>query len=109
MSPINCPLAFEGACDEPIACHHYSDNKCTYFYMLPPKPLSEILTVEERLDKLEKVFEDIEMRVPFRAMTSLRRNMDNLKGQMIHTENKLNDHLDEPKKKARKRTGAVET
>ncbi len=44
---INCPLPFgdEMLCQE---CRYNSDDKCWWFF--PSRPLSEILTVEERLE-----------------------------------------------------------
>ena len=45
---MDCPLYFDD-CDD--ICMHYSKDVCGWFF--PPRPMSEILTVDERLDRLE--------------------------------------------------------
>ena len=48
--PIECPIPFgeDRFCDE---CHLYRNGKCWWF--LPPREITEILTGEERMLRLE--------------------------------------------------------
>ena len=45
----NCPLHLDMPCEE---CFKYSDNQCWWFF--PSKPIVEILTDTERIERLEK-------------------------------------------------------
>lgn len=97
--PINCPacLARYNDCE---GCRYNSDKHCTW--TSTPVPLRDIITHEERLCILEEAFEDLRMNIPSRAFRELRKDMNNLQGQMIHLENKLNEHIDIPKKMKKK-------
>lgn len=55
--PINCPIPF-GANRDCEGCRSFTDEMC-YFNSLNPRPVSEILTTNERLELLERTQEHI--------------------------------------------------
>lgn len=50
MSPMKCPKCIFGSCNP--TCMDFGGDVCNCFH--PPKPLTEILTIEERLERLEQ-------------------------------------------------------
>lgn len=109
--PLNCPLNLDGLCD---GCRYlwrdprqHLEKTCNWHS--PPMPLAELLTTDERLQKLESLFEDLSFKIPSRAFHQFRDELEQVKGRQIHIENKIQEHLDEPKKKkAKLRKGEVE-
>jgi len=80
---LDCPQAFS-ECDN--ICRHHSETHCRFFD--PPRPLSEILTLSERLDRLEK------NQTPTPEAKWSRKQWDyvtQLAGRTIHIENKLKE------------------
>lgn len=100
--PINCPLHFDGSCEN---CPKRSGDKCFWFF--PSKPLREILTQEERIDELENHlarYEDMVVSlVPSRVLAQIRKEFNQLKGEFISLTNKYNEHIDKSKKKKKPR------
>lgn len=105
--PINCPLTFGEvtACDK---CRFHADGKCAWFS--PAQPLSEILTTEERVEKLEALYQDLTFRVPSRVLSRQGKEIKDLQGSMVNLRNKLYEHIEQPAKekktKQRKKRGA---
>lgn len=58
----NCPLAYD-ECD--AICRHYQGTTCGYYRHEPPRPLSEILTAHERLDRVDGVLTEIDNNTPW--------------------------------------------
>lgn len=103
--PINCPAGFPEP-NDCAGCRNNMDEKCQWSGT--PIPIRDILTHEERLCILEEAFEDLRMNIPSRAFRELRKDMNQLKGQIQHHENKLNEHIDQPKKEKKKKKGKEE-
>lgn len=78
--------------------------------------MGEILTLEERIDELETrlaIYEDMVVSVvPSKVLAQIRKEFNQLKGQLIGLTNKYNDHIDKSKKRkkptARTKKGAVD-
>lgn len=98
--PINCPACLVRY-DDCEGCRHNVDEKCRWG--TTDIPLRDILTHEERLCIIEDTLKELHQVIPTRAFSALRKSMDNLKGQMLHLEGKLNEHIDIPKKQLRKK------
>jgi len=102
--PINCPGCFPepDACE---GCRHNMDEKCCWG--TTPIPLRDILTLGERIcileDEFMNVLSNLSLNIPSNALSALRKSMDQLKGQMLHLEGKLNEHIDIPKKQLKKK------
>ncbi len=98
--PINCPLALPGLCQ---GCRklNLDGDKCTY--SLPPVPIRDILTPDERIDALELLVKSYESVVPSRVISHQLKLINSLKGQLINLTNKYNDHIDSSKKKRKPR------
>lgn len=98
--PINCPLALPGLCD---GCGKYNpDNKtCTFHF--PPTPISEILTPDERIDRLEGIIEGFQQWVPSHVLADIRKDLNQTKGLVLHVQNHLNEHIQMAKGKNKKR------
>ena len=82
--PLNCPLCY---LDECRGCRHFTENKC--YSSLPARSVSEILTIEERLELLEKSPPESEP-IPKRLLDRLQQ----IEGKLLFFESKLNEHLD---------------
>lgn len=92
---INCPIDREMLCQE---CRYNFGEKCWWFF--PARPLSEILTNEERLDMLEergvappiKVFPRyiIPSKVIFAKLFG---RIEQLEGQTKYLHNKLTEKI----------------
>lgn len=97
--PVNCPLAFS-TCDN---CRLLSlDDKCCYYF--PPQPLSEILTYLERSDRIEAKSRIQSDNIPQRVLGRQMDTINQLKGQLIHLQKKLNEHIDLSRKGKKKQT-----
>lgn len=96
--PINCPACLPGYTCE--GCWHNNEKQCRYTGM--PIPIRDILTHEERLCIAEDTLEVLHEAAPAPSFGALRKSMDHLKGQVLHLENKLNEHMDKPKKERKK-------
>jgi len=101
--PIKCPACIP----EPNACkgcRFNTDEKCRWTGT--PIPIRDILTHEERIYILEEAFVEVlaslSLNIPSNAFSALRKSMDQIKGQVLHLEGKLNEHLDRPKKERKK-------
>lgn len=84
---INCPLAF-GVCDN--ICRNYSEQGCGYFF--PLRPWNDILTLEERLERLEHK----PRTVIYPA------NYSQLQGRLVHLESKITEMRATKKKRTYK-------
>ena len=93
--PLNCPIGLipflaPDACE---SCPQYGDGQCYWFF--PSKPITEILTDAERIEQLEKRPQNGIIPTEQQLYKELRQ----LKGQVIFISNKINEHIDRPKKK----------
>ena len=86
--PQNCPCFFD-VCDNICRFFNEENDTCSYFKSSPPVPLSEILTVSERLNRLE---------IKPKKKTVSNSAGDNLNSKFIYLQNKLNAHLDKKKR-----------
>lgn len=77
------------------------EDKCTY--SLPPVPIRDILTPDERIDVLELLVKAYESVVPSRVLAQIRTEFNQLKGKLISLTNKYNEHIDRSKKKRKPR------
>ena len=87
--PINCPHGFE-ICDSICSC--YQGDACGYFF--PPMPFKELLTVEERLDWIEKPDKPLS-RIDEKHI--LREHQDAIhraKVLLLDLQTKVNKHID---------------
>ena len=98
--PLECPsfthdynyaYSAYNAC---LDCRYKHGNECWYF-IKSPRPLSDILIVEERLAILEQAKSEIE---PVFRARPVDREIDQLKAGLLYLQNKLNGHLDKSKK-----------
>ena len=80
----NCPLAF-GICDR--ICRNYLEEGCGYYF--PPMPWSEILTLEERLERIEAQSIPIPYQKPKHLSWKQWDEINQLKGRTAHLENKV--------------------
>lgn len=94
VMPENCP----------IECYHYPSNlecdDCWHregaYCPLAKMKITEVMTTEERITRLEK--HDEERSEPAINRALLKR-LQQLEGRMVFNENKLNEHIDASKKK----------
>uniref|UniRef100_A0A6H2A2C6 Uncharacterized protein n=1 Tax=viral metagenome TaxID=1070528 RepID=A0A6H2A2C6_9ZZZZ len=90
-----CPLNFD-ICDD--ICRLNFEEKCHWFF--PARPLSEILTPEERLDRLEK-------KQTLHPKPVYRDEVNQLKGLLTHLHNEVHTLMEEkeapvkPKRKSK--------
>ena len=92
--PLNCPAAIAGPC---AGCRSRTeDDRCSYYQ--PSVSVREILTPDERIDELEAQITSFEQFVPSVVITQLTKRADHMLGLLNHLQNRLNEHLDIPKK-----------
>jgi len=96
--PLNCPAAIAGPC---AGCRlRTEDDRCAFCW--PPIPIRGILTPDERIDELEAQITSFEQFVPSVVITQLTKRADHMLGLLNHLQNKLNEHIDRPKKGKKK-------
>lgn len=74
----------------------------------PRQTLLEILTLEERIDLLEDMFwplwEELNVRVPSQALRSIRKDLNQITGEIRHFENQFREHMESQKRKKLQKT-----
>ena len=93
--PLNCPIRLIpfSALDACEDCRLYNNEQCYWFF--PSKPITEILTDAERIERLERQPRKEIIPTGQRLYKELRQ----LKGQVIFISNRINKHIDRPKRK----------
>ena len=93
--PLNCPIRLIPffALDACEGCPKYYEGKCWWFF--PSKPITEILTDAERIERLER--QPRKEIIP--TGQQLYKELRQLKGQVIFISNRINKHIDRPKRK----------
>ena len=93
--PVKCPMQFlDSLCEECPRLTTYDNEECCAWFF-PARKLTEILTLEERIDRLEIRYKNVITPKPFLS----RKVIDQAMGRIIHLGNKLYEHIDSSKKK----------
>ncbi len=90
---LNCPLCFGGSCDDGL-CHYYFQGNCSQFE--PPRPVTDIMTDLEFREYILK------QRIFVKPDRLSKHALELLQGQINYVQNKVNEHIDLSKKKARR-------
>jgi len=99
--PINCPLRF----DETMLCgecrYLFDGDKCNWFF--PARPIKEILTLDERMERLEKEGVKVE-HIHFHSHLSKKEwaEMEQTRWRSLYALSEINKHIDASKKKGTK-------
>jgi len=101
--PFNCPIGCyvypdELSCDD---CHHCEEKFGEPYCTIERKPIKEILSPDERIDRLERLIKKLqealgEQAIPDRVWY---KRLGQVEGRLVHIDNKLNDHIDSSRKK----------
>ena len=97
--PLNCPLGATMICQECRYLFHWDGiDKCNVFF--PARPLNEILTLEEKMETytLEAEGQPKTTVVIHRSAAKEAQELNQVKGQILFLQKKLNEHIDKAKK-----------
>jgi len=95
--PINCPNERLDCGD----CRYYWEDTCRFYKV--PRPLTEILTLSERIEKLEYNLGELLKKEPMhKSLKTLvmewKDKVEHLQGEIIWKGNKWDKHIDESKR-----------
>lgn len=104
--PWNCPLGPDAQlrCD---GCRYQwvREWKCGWYN--PARPLQEILTTNERLERMEELFENLSSRVPLRAYAQLRKDIGDIKGRQNWFQQQIDDFFKRKETKQLKKSSKI--
>ena len=93
--PLNCPVCYPYECK---GCRYLWEDKCNYY--MPARPLTEILTTNERITLLERQPQPQAI-----GYKQLNNRFDRWMGLVVKLQKDINKHLDKTKEYLDKKKG----